>query len=37
VLVTRAGAAWALPATDRKEAETTAAAMREFLGLQSNN
>ena len=37
MLVTRAGAAWALPATDRKEAETTAAAMREFLGLQSKN
>jgi hypothetical protein len=34
MLVTRAGAAWALPADDRKDAETTAAAMREFLGLR---
>ena len=34
MLVTRAGAAWALPAADRKEAEATAAAMREFLGLR---
>jgi hypothetical protein len=33
MLVTRAGAAWALPAADRKDAETTAAAIREFLGL----
>ena len=34
MLVTRAGAAWALPAADRKDAEATAAAMREFLGLR---
>jgi hypothetical protein len=33
MLVTRSGAAWALPADDRKDAEATAAAMRAFLGL----
>jgi hypothetical protein len=33
MLVTRGGAAWALPAADRKDAEATAAAMRAFLGL----
>ena len=33
MLVTRSGAAWALPAADRKDAETTAVAMRGFLGL----
>ena len=33
MLVTRAGAAWALPAADKKDAETTAVAMRGFLGL----
>ena len=33
MLVTRGGAAWALPADDRKDAEATAAAMRAFLGL----
>ena len=34
MLVTRSGAAWALPAADRKDAEATAAAMRGFLGLK---
>jgi len=33
MLITRAGAAWALPANDRKDAEQTAGAMRGFLGL----
>ncbi len=33
MLVTRAGAAWALPAADKKDAEATAVAMRGFLGL----
>ena len=34
MLVTHAGAAWALSAADRKDAEATAVAMREFLGLR---
>ena len=34
MVVTRAGAAWALPAADKQDAETTAAAMRQFLGLR---
>jgi hypothetical protein len=34
MLITRGGAAWALPAADKKDAQTTAAAMREFLGLR---
>ena len=34
MLVTRAGAAWALPAADKKDAETTASALRDFLGLR---
>ena len=34
MLVTRGGAAWALPAADKKDAEATAAAMRGFLGLK---
>jgi len=33
MLVTRAGAAWALSAADKSEAQATAAAMREFLEL----
>lgn len=33
MLVTRAGSAWALPAADKKDAEKSASAMREFLGL----
>lgn len=33
MLVSRAGAAWALPAADKKDAEKSASAMREFLGL----
>jgi hypothetical protein len=37
MLVTRAGAGWTLPATDKKDAEATAeataVAMRNFLGL----
>jgi hypothetical protein len=35
MLVSRAGAAWALPAADKKDADKTAAAMREFLGLKA--
>jgi hypothetical protein len=35
MLVTRAGAAWALPAADKKVAEATAVAIRDFLGLKS--
>ena len=34
MLVTRAGAAWALPAADKKDAENTAAVMRDFLGVR---
>jgi hypothetical protein len=33
MVVMRAGSAWALPAADKKDAETTATAMRGFLGL----
>jgi hypothetical protein len=33
MVVMRTGAAWAFPADDRKDAETTATAMRGFLGL----
>jgi hypothetical protein len=33
MLVTRAGAAWALPAADKHDAETTAVEIRTFLGL----
>jgi hypothetical protein len=33
MLITRSGAAWALPAADKKDAEATAAALRGFLGL----
>ncbi len=35
MMVTRAGAAWALPADDKAEAERNIAALREFLALQS--
>jgi hypothetical protein len=35
MLVTRAGAAWVLPAGDKAEAERNIAALREFLALQS--
>jgi hypothetical protein len=35
MLVTRTGAGWALPAADKKDAETTAAAIRDFLGLKT--
>lgn len=34
MLVTRAGAAWALPAADRNDAQATAVTIREFLGLK---
>ena len=34
MLVTRAGAAWALPAHDKADAEKNIAALREFLALQ---
>ncbi len=33
MLITRAGAAWALPASDKRDAETTATAMKQYLGL----
>jgi hypothetical protein len=33
MLITRAGAGWALPAADKKEAQTNVAAIRSFLGL----
>jgi hypothetical protein len=33
MLITRGGMSWAFPAADKKEAETQAAAMRDFLGL----
>jgi hypothetical protein len=33
MLTTRAGAGWALPATDKKDAQANAAAIRAFLGL----
>ncbi len=33
MLVTREGAAWALPASDKPDAEKSASAMRKFLGL----
>jgi hypothetical protein len=32
MLITKAGAAWALPAADKKDAEATAAAIKGFLG-----
>jgi hypothetical protein len=35
MLISRAGAAWALPAADKKDAETTAVAVRNFLGLRA--
>ncbi len=34
MIVTRAGAAWALLAADRKDAEATAVTIRNFLGLK---
>ena len=33
MLITRAGAGWALPAADKKEAQANASAIRGFLGL----
>jgi hypothetical protein len=33
MLTTRAGAGWALPAADKKEAQTNMTAIRSFLGL----
>ena len=33
MLVTRAGVGWALPGADKQEAQTNAAAIRDFLGL----
>ena len=33
MLVMRAGDGWALPAADKKDAEASAKAVREFLGL----
>jgi hypothetical protein len=34
MLVTTAGSAWALPAADKKDAEATAVAIRDFLGIK---
>ena len=34
MLIMRAGAGWALPAADKKDAATTASAVREFLGIR---
>ena len=34
MLVTHAGSAWALGAADKKDAEATAATIRDFLGLK---
>lgn len=33
MLVSRAGEGWALPASDKKDAETTARQVKDFLGL----
>ena len=33
MLITRAGAAWALPAADKRDAEATAVTMKQYLGL----
>lgn len=35
VLVARSGTAWALPAADKKDAQTIAAQVRAFLGLDA--
>jgi hypothetical protein len=35
MLITRAGEGWALAAADKKDAETNAAALRDFLGLSA--
>lgn len=34
MLVSRAGAAWALSAADKKDAQATGAAIRDFFGLK---
>lgn len=34
MLITKDGAAWAVPATDKKDAQATAATLKEFLGLK---
>ena len=34
MLITKEGAAWAIPVTDKKDAQTTAATLKEFLGLK---
>jgi hypothetical protein len=36
ILVMRTGAGWAFPCTDKKDAEATAEAIREFLGLAAS-
>jgi hypothetical protein len=36
MLISRSGEGLALPASDKRDAETTAGAMREFLGLRSH-
>jgi hypothetical protein len=35
MLIARSGAAWALPAADKRDAQTTADTVRDFLGLKS--
>jgi len=34
MLITKSGAAWAVPASDKKDAQATAATLKEFLGLR---
>jgi hypothetical protein len=36
MLIMQAGAGWAFPAADKAEAETNAAAMRDFLGMTAS-
>jgi hypothetical protein len=36
MLIMQAGAGWAFPAADKAEAETNAAAMRDFLGMAAS-
>lgn len=35
MLIARSGAAWALPAADKKDAQATADTVRDFLGLKA--
>ena len=34
MVITEDGAAWAMPAADKKDAQATADALKEFLGLK---